>query len=693
MLILSVPVLGLFYGVKHLLNVPIAELLTTNRILLPSAVLGLLVGSSVAWFVATIFLLPVLAGPLLMSGVRPGWYPLWGVIYLRWWFYGKLVALSPMRLLAGSPLLPPYLRLLGAKVGRDCHLASATIGMPMLVEIKDGVSIGYGVQLQPFVVEGGWLHLAPIRVGRGSFLGTNSVILAGAEIGSDAYVAEQSLVPEDHVIPANEYWAGSPIKRQQTLPPLLETMAAKADGRSWPISVGVGFLAGTLLLMLLPWLMLAPSAALVGMVTVRFGLGWGMASTALAGPLLVLVTCFLVLVGKRAVMPVVHAGIYPVRSGFGLRKWLSDQLMAMSLSFTNTLYATLYLVPFLRLLGARIGRWSEVSTVGFVDPDMLILGDESFVADIAVAGPAVFHRGSVALAPAQIGRRSFVGNGALVPGSCQLGDNSLLGAHSVPPAAQVDPETSWLGSPAIFLPRRQASQQFGDELTYQPSPSLVAWRLAIEYFRVTLPATILLLTLLIGAYVMVKLATILTPLVLLVLMPTLTMGLGVASTLVVVLLKWLIIGRYRPRVEPLWSLFVRRTELITGLYETVAVPLLVAGLTGTPWVAPVLRLFGARIGRRVWLATTYLTEFDLVEVGDDAAVGGTTSLQTHLFEDRVMKMSMVRIGAASSVGSRSVVLYDAEVGAGASLGALSLVMKGETLPEGSYWIGIPARAT
>jgi non-ribosomal peptide synthetase-like protein len=121
--------------------------------------------------------------------------------------------------------------------------------------------------------------------------------------------------------------------------------------------------------------------------------------------------------------------------------------------------------------------------------------------------------------------------------------------------------------------------------------------------------------------------------------------------------------------------------------------LLVAGLTGTPWVAPVLRLFGARIGRRVWLATTYLTEFDLVEVGDDAAVGGTTSLQTHLFEDRVMKMSMVRIGAASSVGSRSVVLYDAEVGAGASLGALSLVMKGETLPEGSYWIGIPARAT
>jgi non-ribosomal peptide synthetase-like protein len=90
--------------------------------------------------------------------------------------------------------------------------------------------------------------------------------------------------------------------------------------------------------------------------------------------------------------------------------------------------------------------------------------------------------------------------------------------------------------------------------------------------------------------------------------------------------------------------------------------------------------------------TTFITEFDLVDIGDDAAIGASTSLQTHLFEDRVMKMSTVKIGAGASVGSRSVVLYDAEVGAGASLDALSLVMKGESLPAESQWRGIPARA-
>ena len=108
-------------------------------------------------------------------------------------------------------------------------------------------------------------------------------------------------------------------------------------------------------------------------------------------------------------------------------------------------------------------------------------------------------------------------------------------------------------------------------------------------------------------------------------------------------------------------------------------------------MAPLLRLFGTRMGRRVYCETTFITEFDLVRVADDAAIGGLTSLQTHLFEDRVMKMSYVQVGQGCTIGARSIVLYDSVMEAGAKLDALSLLMKSEVLPSQSTWQGIPAR--
>jgi len=65
-------------------------------------------------------------------------------------------------------------------------------------------------------------------------------------------------------------------------------------------------------------------------------------------------------------------------------------------------------------------------------------------------------------------------------------------------------------------------------------------------------------------------------------------------------------------------------------------------------------------------------------------------VQTHLFEDRVLKASRLRIGKDCSIGDASVILYDSVLEDGSRLDALSLVMKGETLPAGSSWVGVPA---
>ena len=48
-------------------------------------------------------------------------------------------------------------------------------------------------------------------------------------------------------------------------------------------------------------------------------------------------------------------------------------------------------------------------------------------------------------------------------------------------------------------------------------------------------------------------------------------------------------------------------------------------------------------------------------------------------------------GPRCKVGAGSLVLYDTQIQQGATLGDLSLLMKGETLPAGTSWEGIPAR--
>jgi len=414
-------------------------------------------------------------------------------------------------------------------------------------------------------------------------------------------------------------------------------------------------------------------------------------ATALSGPVFVVATCTLILGARRLALPATPVGIHHLRSQLGMEKWFGDKLLEQSLALNNTLYATLYTPAWLRALGADVGRGAEVSTISNIDPDLLTLEEETFVADMASIGSATYCNGHVAFRPTTVGSRAFVGNASFVPSGTHLGDGSLIGVQSVPSVAGTAPGTSWLGSPAIYLPRREMYDEFTEAQTYRPTRRQVRHRYLIEFFRIVLPASLLAMSTFATLTAVSPIAAA-APLVVTVLAtPVAALTASLAVVLVVAALKWAVVGRYRRRVEPLWSGFVRRTEFVTGIYEGVAVPVLLAALSGTPLLAPLLRLFGVKVGRRTLIDTTYLTEFDLVEIGDDVSVGAHASLQTHLFEDRVMKMSTISLRDGTSVGARAVVLYDSVLGEDVTLAPLSLVMKGESLLPGTSWRGIPAQ--
>jgi non-ribosomal peptide synthetase-like protein len=219
---------------------------------------------------------------------------------------------------------------------------------------------------------------------------------------------------------------------------------------------------------------------------------------------------------------------------------------------------------------------------------------------------------------------------------------------------------------------------------------LVALRLFIEFFRVILPSTIfvVLASLIVNATDVMQ--DYIGFLEWFTLVPLLYIAAGISAVAATAILKWILVGRYRAGRWPLWCAFVWRSELVTGVYENLCALFFLDLLKGTPYIVWALRALGMKLGRRCYVDTTWFTEFDLIEVGDEAALNDNANVQTHLFEDRVFKTGPVGIGARCAVGATSTVLYDSRMEAGAALGDLSLLMKGESLPAGTRWHGIPA---
>jgi non-ribosomal peptide synthetase-like protein len=312
-----------------------------------------------------------------------------------------------------------------------------------------------------------------------------------------------------------------------------------------------------------------------------------------------------------------------------------------------------------------------------------------------MVGTPHVRSGWMTIGRARLGERVFVGNSAVLPAEVRLGNNVLIGALSIAPLGEPEPVadgTSWFGSPPISLPVRKKPDAFSENETYHPSQRLVALRLAIEFLRIILPSTlfVILASLIINATDIMQDHVELG--IWLLTVPALYAIAGLLSILATLLLKVLVIGRYREDQKPLWSGFVWRTELLTGVYDNFCVLFFLNLLRGTPFIVWVLRAFGMKIGRQCYVDTTWFTEFDLVEIGDEAALNEDANIQTHLFEDRILKMGRVSISRRCAVGAMTTVLYGTTIEDDASLGELSLLMKGEKLPAGTRWHGIPARA-
>lgn len=641
-------------------------------------------------------LVVVLTKWLVIGRYKAGDYPLWGSYYFRWWTVKTVQRLMPEQFLTGTPMYPRYLRLLGAHVAADAQLSNLTFGAPDLLNIGPGVSTAAAVVLDNATVEDGLLKISAIRIDAFGYVGTSSVLGGGTHLETWGELGDLSYLPAGQTIGARELWQGSPAtrvkqRRASELDPPLAVSQRRQQRFGWVWSLTLLIFPLVVLLPLLPTIV---TLAELDARAADYDFSYVVVVPVLSVVYLLLLILETVAL-SRLLMRGVRPGTYSVYSAVYWRKWLADTLFNIALVVLHPLFATVYIGSFYRWLGARIGRGSEISTASNVTHTMLAVGEGCFIADAVTLGESEVRGYRFILEPTSIGANTFVGNSANVPQGAHLPGGILVGVLSQAPDPQEirqHPHTDWFGSPAIALPRRQASQVFDPGLTYRPSRARWLARAAVEAARILLPqSAILTFSVLFISYA-TELVTdepwyVSAPLI-----PVYYLAfIGLPAYALTVLLKWLTVGRARRESLPIYSFRVWRSEAVTTTYEALAVPYLLEFLRGTPWLPVLLRLFGTKIGRRAYLNTTDITEPDLVSIGDEAMLNEDCGPQTHLFEDRVMKTGTVSIGARTSIGARSIVLYDSEIGHNTTLDPLSLVMKGEVLAPDTQWAGSPVR--
>ncbi|MEU7747760.1 Pls/PosA family non-ribosomal peptide synthetase [Nonomuraea sp. NPDC049158] len=624
------------------------------------------------------------AARLLLRRVRPGRHPRGGGVHLRLWFAEQLAARLGVPDLASAPWMGLYARMLGAKVGPDADLHSAP-PVTGLLRLGGGASVEPEVDLSGYWYDGDVLRVGEIRIGAGATIGSRSTLLPGTKIGKNAQIAPGSAVAGS--VPAGQRWAGAPASRQGKSRRSRPSDRA-VRSRRWVLVYGLSAVV----------LSLFPAVAVVSGLAVlaRYAgdartLGAALTGALIGVPVATLVGmsvfALVTLVSVRLLGIRLRPGHHPVHSRQAWQAWATGRLMSAARVWLFPLYASVLTPAWLRALGMKVGRGVELSTV-LALPTMTSVGDGAFLADDTMVAPYELDGGWMHIATARIGKRAFLGNSGMTAPGRKVPKDGLVGVLSATPK-KAKSGSSYLGMPPVEL--RRTTEESDRSRTYDPPARLKVARALVEICRVV-PAmgTVALAVLTAGA--VEWLAASYGFAVAALLGGVLFLVAGVVAAAVASAAKWALVGRIAAGNRPLWSSFVWRNELADNFVEVLAAPWFAEPWLGTAPLNVWLRSLGASIGHGVTLHTYWLPEADLVSVGDGASVNRGCVLQTHLFHDRVMSMDTVTLDGGATLGPHGVILPAARVGADATIGPASLVMRGEGVPDGSRWFGNPIAA-
>ena len=360
------------------------------------------------------------------------------------------------------------------------------------------------------------------------------------------------------------------------------------------------------------------------------------------------------------------------------------------LKLTGNSFAVVHL---LRFLGYDLGKYVQTGSnfgegVKHDSPFLTSVGPETMIADGLSAMNVDFSTTSFRVSRVTIGARSFLGNAVAYPAEARTGDDVLLATKvMVPIDGDLRKGVGLLGSPPFEIPRTVLRDATID--AHLQAPGELARRMAAKN-RSNLGSM--------GLFLFLRWVNFFATTVITLMGFELVSHFGAVSVAVSTLVSVLFATAFGILVERASTGFRPLQPQQCSIYDPYfwwherfwKLAWQPAFYNGTPFKPVMLRLLGARVGRRVFDDGVGMPERTLVTIGDGCTFNAGSTIQCHSQEDGGFKLGRITIGAGVTVGVAAWVHYGVTIGDGAELGPDAFLMKGSEVPPHTRWVGNPA---
>lgn len=114
-------------------------------------------------------------------------------------------------------------------------------------------------------------------------------------------------------------------------------------------------------------------------------------------------------------------------------------------------------------------------------------------------------------------------------------------------------------------------------------------------------------------------------------------------------------------------------------------------ITPTPFNLFFYRAMGMKIGKRVEINTSNISDAAMITLEDGVTIGGSATIIAHYAMGGFLIITPVVIRKNATIGLRAVIMGGVEVGEGAVIMPNSVVLPKTIVPAGETWAGVPAQ--